>query len=502
MAELTSDRFLELDALADRYTRMMGTYTREDLLAAGFNDAEVDAYEANREAASVPRSSDSIGFYGESVAPYDPTLREDLIYGLAEQLGGDDYSREDARLAERLVTLGESVTPLGAFTGVEQGVRTAQAGYRSGDPVLMGLGALEAGVSGLPGIATSGAAVGRAGREVSEELRRQADEFLDNFPTSSGVPQRLADMDARAYVPSPDELNALTSSPGPVPDAYFHNLAEAETLEYTGADPLTTLNRTGVVRIPIRDDLGQVVGTREVTAVPDRDLSVFRDPYRPPHQFVPRAELGGAEAKYNPQTQGIRIADDYQTDPELGQVLSHETTHYDLGQSDVRPAEVGSNTAVEAAALRERVQQLQLASIDPKVPENVRALARDELRRIRREDTSFINYTNNPGEILARAFSGDDLSYRLPSISEVLNPRLEFFPGDSSLEQAARLAVRPDLYVSPPPALRPGETPNRIRTLLRGMRKYLAEPPMAYGTPLDLSAGRVSSDPGYAFDPR
>jgi len=138
-----------------------GALVDDDFLAAGFTPDEVSSYRSQTSPQSMTQADTSAlaDQYGNLQEP-DYTLRERMTQGsqdfLANTFGMEPYN---AGALSRSI-LGDpnssglsygmglaDFTPLGAVFGAEEGSRTALRGYEAGDPVQMGLGGLEAGLS-------------------------------------------------------------------------------------------------------------------------------------------------------------------------------------------------------------------------------------------------------------------------------------------------------------------------------------------------------------------
>jgi len=112
----------------------------------------------------------------EMASVYDPTLRENTTNSLREIFVAAGLDNFQARqIAEGILgnpastrDLGIGVadfTPAGLFFGAQEGYRTFERGVRTGDPVTIGMGALEAGLSLLEAvpITAAGARAAKAG---------------------------------------------------------------------------------------------------------------------------------------------------------------------------------------------------------------------------------------------------------------------------------------------------------------------------------------------------
>lgn len=154
----------------------------EDFLAAGFTPQEVQQY---RGAIVQP-----------SLTPQDRAAME-ARYGTLEEPDLTLRQRGAARVQDTLIERGvdpylagsfgrrifgdtnptdggfgiglADFTPLGAVFGVQEGTRTARSGYQQGDPIQMGLGALEAGLGVLEATPLT-KAIGRGIAETASRM--------------------------------------------------------------------------------------------------------------------------------------------------------------------------------------------------------------------------------------------------------------------------------------------------------------------------------------------
>lgn len=144
----------------DEYDSMFGRrLVDEDFLAAGFTPEEVQQYRgAIVQPSLTPEDRAAMeAQYGTLQAP-DYTMRQTAanraqdrmisegmdpyVAGLYSRRIFGDTAPTDGGLGIGLADL----TPLGIPFGIEEGSRTAVQGYQQGDPLQMGLGALEAGL--------------------------------------------------------------------------------------------------------------------------------------------------------------------------------------------------------------------------------------------------------------------------------------------------------------------------------------------------------------------
>ena len=144
----------------DEYDSMFGRrLVDEDFLAAGFTPQEVQQYRgAIVQPSLTPEDRAAMeAQYGTLQAP-DYTMRQTaanraqdrlISAGLDPYVAGS-YSRRifgDTAPTDGGLGIGlADLTPLGIPFGIEEGSRTAVQGYQQGDPLQMGLGALEAGL--------------------------------------------------------------------------------------------------------------------------------------------------------------------------------------------------------------------------------------------------------------------------------------------------------------------------------------------------------------------
>jgi ribosomal protein S18 acetylase RimI-like enzyme len=167
----------------DEYDSMFGRrLVDEDFLAAGFTPQEVQQYRgAIVQPSLTPQDISAMeAQYGTLEAP-DPTLRQRgaarvqdrlISAGLDPYVAGS-YSRRilgDTAPTDGGLGIGlADFSPLGALFAVQEGSRTAREGYEQGDPLRMGLGALEAGL-GLLEATPLTAAIGRGIAETASRM--------------------------------------------------------------------------------------------------------------------------------------------------------------------------------------------------------------------------------------------------------------------------------------------------------------------------------------------
>jgi GNAT superfamily N-acetyltransferase len=172
------DRLAEMDEYDSMFGRRL---VDDDFLAAGYTPQEVQTYRGSIVQPSLTAQDRAAtkAQYGTLEAP-DPTLRQRgaarvqdrlIRAGLGPYLAGS-YSRRimgDTAPTDGGLGIGlADFSPLGMVFGTQEGARTARAGYEQGDPVQMGLGAVEAGLGILE--ATPLTAV--IGRGIAATARR------------------------------------------------------------------------------------------------------------------------------------------------------------------------------------------------------------------------------------------------------------------------------------------------------------------------------------------
>jgi len=200
LGEEPVDRLAEVRKYADELQQMEQPFDIADFEAAGFTQREVE------DAGIMPVTQEKTGRTeplreGEElrmrregaamVTPDDPTMREDLTRLTFENTEGDlrqifevlGIDRSTARkMAEGLWGNPESTrdlglgvadfTPAGLFFGAQEGMRTFQRGRNTGDPLTIGMGALEAGLSFLEALPLT--AAGAKGLKASIPSIRNA----------------------------------------------------------------------------------------------------------------------------------------------------------------------------------------------------------------------------------------------------------------------------------------------------------------------------------------
>jgi len=200
LGEEPVDRLAEVRKYADELQQMEQPFDMADYEAAGFTQREVE------DAGIMPVTQEKTGRTeplreGEElrmrregaamVTPDDPTMREDLTRLTFENTEGDlrqifevlGIDRFTARkMAEGLWGNPESTrdlglgvadfTPAGLFFGAQEGMRTFERGRNTGDPLTIGMGALEAGLSFLEALPLT--AAGAKGLKASMPAMRNA----------------------------------------------------------------------------------------------------------------------------------------------------------------------------------------------------------------------------------------------------------------------------------------------------------------------------------------
>lgn len=151
------DRLAEIEQYNSAFR---GALTDEDFLAAGYTPEEISAYRSGTPVQTLtPQDVQaSQAQYGTLTAP-DYTIRDTATQrvqdALIQKAGMEPYQAGvyarrimgDPNAQGVLDSLGlADLTPAGAVFAVEEGAGTAMRGYQQGDPLAMGLGALEAGL--------------------------------------------------------------------------------------------------------------------------------------------------------------------------------------------------------------------------------------------------------------------------------------------------------------------------------------------------------------------
>lgn len=213
MAELTNERFMQLQQLADQYTRSGRGYEAADLTAAGFSPAEVAEFDAVTRQ-NLPE------YTGQMPDPTfasarEPTRRERHAATLAEFFGGENADRGDYRQALKFTGTTDpsatfadqmglaDLTPLSALYGIEEGADTAARGYQTGDLGTMAMGGLEAGLGILEALPGAGAVYKGIGKALdarrgappapSSAVIRRDDVFRGSGPATVSYPRDTTD---------------------------------------------------------------------------------------------------------------------------------------------------------------------------------------------------------------------------------------------------------------------------------------------------------------------
>src|SRR6056297_1799763 len=431
MADLSNQRYAEMLGYAQQLGSYVGSYTIEDLLAAGFSPSEVEEFEdISRRIRSVSAMPPDPG--GTAVEADTPTLRESHAATLAELFGGEDYDRGDLLLARKFTgtaaptaTFDDSLGladlfGLGALYGTQEGADTMVQGARSGDLGTVALGAAETGLNVL-GAVPGAAFVTKAGGKLIDDAldasrRAEADKFfLEADAAAEGASGAIMSGE-RVFVPTEDDLSMMSGNPTPNEQTYlyYRQLSRdmADSGDYT---PDEILEATGFVSLPVRGTTGALLGEREVFV---GGLEGLRKMDGPDIEYVPQKELGrGVAGDFDPDTSRVRISGDLDL-PAAMQTAEHETAHFDLFQAFSDPKhlpEVGSSQDLEQGFLRDKVRELRAMLKDPSLSEDMRFTVQALLDDIRKNESASVNYENNPGEIIARAASGELRSSQLAS---------------------------------------------------------------------------------------
>ncbi len=363
--------------------------------------------------------------------------------------------------------------------------------------------AVEAAAAMIPG----GVAV-RAADEVAGATRAAIDDaqvaqaqwfVLKNTPR--GTTGKAA-VGKRMFMPSEFEDLMMKSAPTQDQQDFFLNKIEtSRNMAAAGETDDSILEATGVLRLPIRNAEGDLQGVREMLMTDDQTPSLSNFGLRsttdePDVELVPQSELGpGVSGSFD----GARIRVSEELDPvDAMKTAQHELGHFDHGKgvgilNEAEYAEVGADPQLELKPIRARVRMYRSQLKDPTMRDQWPEI-QDKLKRAQAEETAFINYSNNPGEIAARLISNERTTPVMLSPSENLNPYLN--ANKSSFERgigALRAYLRPDLN-TPEPVL------NALQSRPKLLRQVLKEP-QRVRMPLDTSKGRVT-DPNYRFSGR
>lgn len=518
-----------IEDLAGFYTRQRGFYELEDLLAAGFSPSEVLAFSKERskkantqEPVPIPAAKAT---YARDRAP---TLREKHAAALAELFGGEDYDRGDLLRARRFTgsddptaTFADSTgladfVGLGGVYGTQEGANTAVQGIRSGDLGTVALGVGETVLNALgavPGLAAALKGGGKLIDDVFDASRRaEADRFfLEREAQAEGYGAEGLE-GARLFIPSEDELAVMRSNPSPNEQVYLENLQRAREMAEEGESVNEILEETYVLRQPIADLFGGPEGTREVYAVSESfgdlpDEVPLRNvrAQEPTIEYVPQDVLGpGVRGDFDPDTGAVRISEDLNME-QATKTAQHEVAHFDHSRAfngeRAYLSEVGSEgSANERVLLADKVEQLRNLLNDPSPVPAHHDYLRDILKDLRTSESGYVNYANNPGEIIARAAAGQNVGYDLVSPKLRLNPYINtgFTTNTGRGLDALRMMLRPDLFY-PLNALRRLFS-SKPQPLPKTPRSSLLEP-VPIPVPMDVRRGQVN-EPGYQFSPR
>lgn len=189
----------------DEYDSMFGRrLVDDDFLAAGYTPQEIQAYRGAIVQPSLTAQDRAAmeAQYGTLEAP-DLTLRQRSAARVQDKLIREGLDPYVAGLYSRRI-LGDTaptdgglgigladLTPLGMVFGTQEGARTAVQGYQQGDPVQMGLGALEVGLGALEATPLTAA----IGRGIAATARRMDPNTLYSVfgPPSARPPLRAPD---------------------------------------------------------------------------------------------------------------------------------------------------------------------------------------------------------------------------------------------------------------------------------------------------------------------
>lgn len=240
------DRLAEMDEYDSMFGRRL---VDDDFLAAGYTPQEVQAYRGSIVQPSLTAQDRAAmeAQYGTLQAP-DYTMRQTAanraqdrmisegmdpyVAGLYSRRIFGDTAPTDGGLGIGLADL----TPLGAIFGVQEGARTARSGYEQGDPLQMGLGALEAGL----GILEATPLTKAIGRGIAATARRMDPNTLYSVfgpPGGTRSPLRAPETGGgttgiRAYHGSPHDFDRFSMDKigtGEGAQAYGHGLYFAES---------------------------------------------------------------------------------------------------------------------------------------------------------------------------------------------------------------------------------------------------------------------------------
>lgn len=231
-------RLAQMDEYDSRFGRRL---VDEDFLAAGFTPEEVQQYRgAISQPSLTPEDRAAMeARYGLLQAP-DYTMRQTAANRAQDKMISEGMDPYVAGLYSRRI-FGDTAptdgglgigladfTPLGIPFGIQEGSRTAAQGYQQGDPLQMGLGALEAGM-GLLEATPLTAAIGRGISNVASRMDPNTLYSLlgpPRGPSSAGETTGI-----RAYHGSPHDFDRFSMDAigtGEGAQAYGHGLYFAE----------------------------------------------------------------------------------------------------------------------------------------------------------------------------------------------------------------------------------------------------------------------------------
>lgn len=274
LGEEPVDRLAEVRKYADELQQMEQPFDIADFEAAGFTQREVE------DAGIMPQRQEKTGRTeplreGEElrmrregaamVTPDDPTMRQDLTRLTFENTEGDlrqifevlGIDRFTARkMAEGLWGNPESTrdlglgiadfTPAGLFFGAQEGMRTFQRGRNTGDPLTIGMGALEAGLSFLEALPLT--AAGAKGLKASMPAMRNALTELGRRMNQPGDMPTTSSFGVGAIDDAP---SATTPNQAGSAIKLYHG---TDAPEFEQFDPSQARTAKHIYTSPIRDD--------------------------------------------------------------------------------------------------------------------------------------------------------------------------------------------------------------------------------------------------------
>lgn len=297
-------RLAQMDEYDSRFGRRL---VDEDFLAAGFTPEEVQQYRgAISQPSLAPEDRAAMeARYGLLQAP-DYTMRQTaanraqdrmIIEGVDPYVAGL-YSRRifgDTAPTDGGLGIGlADFTPLGIPFGIQEGSRTAAQGYQQGDPLQMGLGALEAGM-GLLEATPLTAAIGRG---IAATASRMDPNTLFSVFGPPRAPSATGETTGiRAFHGSPHEfdrfsMGAIGTGEGAQaygPGLYF---AEAEPVARMYRDQLSQGNASAARRTL------ESAGGDVNRAISDTEAKLRRLEER-----ASAGDFGGDERRFNAQRQ-------------------------------------------------------------------------------------------------------------------------------------------------------------------------------------------------------